>query len=293
MDRALKVRVVLPLAVFFVLASTVALRMAPTIDELPHLRYGKNVLQGQPDRDEVWQNSKMPVTALNVGPRAVAKLLEAADVLPGAAAALSDLRAARFVTIAWALLLGFLVGRWAAALYGPGAGLAAMVLFALSPNLVAHATLATTDLYVSLGFFATLYALWRMVREPSTRWAMTAAAALALAQITKTSALFLYPIAVAVVLPVVWIRRGREKWVLRKAAIQFVVCAAVFTLVALNVSFLFRGTFTPLADYEFDSRAVSIPPTDSRRLVDPTAAAAPVSDRNRYVAPCSGSSAWL
>src|SRR4030043_212174 len=56
-----------------------------------------------------------------------------------------------------AKLLGAFVYRWAADLAGWKAGLLALFLYALDPNIVAHAQVITTDMGVTVFGFAALY----------------------------------------------------------------------------------------------------------------------------------------
>src|SRR5262249_27774016 len=55
------------------------------------------------------------------------------------------------------VLLGIAVARCAARLYGEGAGYLALVLYAVSPDLLAHGQLVTTDLGVTCFMFLSVY----------------------------------------------------------------------------------------------------------------------------------------
>ncbi|NDJ53321.1 MAG: phospholipid carrier-dependent glycosyltransferase, partial [Chloroflexi bacterium] len=75
------------------------------------------------------------------------------------------------ITIIWlGVLLGALLWRWAKEWYGPGGASLALALYALSPNLLAHTRLATTDLPVAAFYVATLYAWMRFLRQRSGHW---------------------------------------------------------------------------------------------------------------------------
>jgi 4-amino-4-deoxy-L-arabinose transferase-like glycosyltransferase len=88
-------------------------------------------------------------------------------------------------------LLTFLAGR---ELFGAGAGLLAMTLFVFDPNVLAHGMYVTTDTALACLIFATVYAFYRYVKQPSlTRLALTGLAA-GLALATKHSALILLPV---------------------------------------------------------------------------------------------------
>ncbi len=93
------------------------------------------------------------------------------------------------------VLLGALLGRWARERQiGLLAEFTVMVLYAFSPNLLAHASLATTDALLVLTFFASVWAWERFWKAPSRgRWVL-AALLLGLALATKLTALILPPI---------------------------------------------------------------------------------------------------
>jgi Dolichyl-phosphate-mannose-protein mannosyltransferase len=113
---------------------------------------------------------------------------------------------ARLVVIALALLLAFLVSEAARRRWGPAAGLLSLALCAASPDLIAHGHLATNDLAVSLAIFAAASAIDRFSVAPTFRRALVAALAIALAFLTKFTAMTLAPIALCLLV----YRRGRR-----------------------------------------------------------------------------------
>jgi len=100
----------------------------------------------------------------------------------------------RLPVLLMGLLLGVLVYRFASKLYGPNAGLAALFLFALSPNILAHASLATLDFPITFFIFLTVYLLYRYVQNPSVLSIILFSLALSGAILTKMQALSLIPI---------------------------------------------------------------------------------------------------
>jgi hypothetical protein len=108
-------------------------------------------------------------------------------------------------------------------------------------------------------FIATYY-FWRFLKLGGWKHAAVAACVLGLSQISKYVAMFLLPIfLVIVIVRYTLLRRvessptptrfGRDVTVFIKYTLLFVV---VSTLI-VNAAFLFNGSFTPLADYEFKS----------------------------------------
>ena len=104
------------------------------------------------------------------------------------------LHPARAMILALGVLLCLAVHRWAAALWGREGALLALALCALSPAVLAHARLVTTDLPAALGFVAALWTFARWLGKPS--WVRLGLAGLALggALLVKFTALLLLPL---------------------------------------------------------------------------------------------------
>lgn len=92
---------------------------------------------------------------------------------------------------------------WCASAYGWFAGLVAGGLLALSPNVLAHASLATTDTCLMAATMATLVALTWYTRGPSVSRALLLGLGLAVATASKYSGAFL------VIVVALWIWRTR------------------------------------------------------------------------------------
>jgi hypothetical protein len=106
----------------------------------------------------------------------------------------------RLPVVALGIGLGLLVWHWARRLYGEEAGLVALVGCAFCPSLIAHAHLATTDVAFALAATGALYLAQRWLESPSLPALLAAGAALGLAQLTKFSAVLLYPVLLALAL---------------------------------------------------------------------------------------------
>jgi hypothetical protein len=91
------------------------------------------------------------------------------------------------------LLLAFFVFKWAKELYGRIAGLFALFLYSLEPNILAHSSLATLDLGLTLFMFLAIYAFWRFLREPRHGRMVVAGITFGLAMAAKYSAILLVP----------------------------------------------------------------------------------------------------
>ena len=122
---------------------------------------------------------------------------------------------ARVPTIWLGLLLAAVAGRWTAEMatgWGAGrsagmAGVLALGLVALDPNILAHTRLVTTDLGLAAGAGVAGYTLWRFLRRPSWSAALLAGAGLGLLQNTKFTAALFVPLFALVVVVALWARR--------------------------------------------------------------------------------------
>ena len=143
----------------------------------------------------------------------------------------------RLVTTLLGLALAAAVFLWSRRLWGDGAALAALALVAFEPNLVAHAGLVTTEIAFCLATVLALQALTGLLRHGGLAWTLWAGVALGLAQLTKFTAVLIYPAAfIAVMVAARPLRRG----LLRLAL------AAAISLVVLNAGYLGHGTFARL-----------------------------------------------
>ena len=115
------------------------------------------------------------------------------------------------LSILWmGILLGGLIGSWALSWNGRAAMSVSLVLFAASPNLLAAASLATTDFMTVVTYFATIYAWWRTWRSGQRRWWLLTAVSLGLALAAKLTAVLLLP--VLFLLTFLFLGRGKPFW---------------------------------------------------------------------------------
>jgi tetratricopeptide (TPR) repeat protein len=79
-------------------------------------------------------------------------------------------------------------------MFGPGAGLLAMALFAFEPLLLANGGLITTDMALSCTMFCSVYAFYRYVQRPTVARLAVCAIAVGLTLVAKQSGVFVFPI---------------------------------------------------------------------------------------------------
>ena len=101
-------------------------------------------------------------------------------------------------------LLVFAIFFWGNRLYGPIPALGASALAAFSPNLLAHAKLATTDLGCTAFIFFAVFTFWHAVNHNTPRAWFFCGIITGLALLTKYTALLLGPIYILLGLVCLW-----------------------------------------------------------------------------------------
>ncbi len=225
-----------------------------TLDEPLHYHYGLFVLQGNTDRID---DSSMPVSALNAFPTHLA-----ASLPDGALkTVLERYFVARLVTVLFSAAVAYLIFRWARSWYGFPASVVATMLYILDPTVLAHSQLVTTDIFAAGMMTVSLFLLWKFAESSKAGDGLLCACAMGLSQLTKYTALALYPIGLLALILHDWhtIRdgfasmgaRSLGRTVLRLIAYSFIALATAVLIV--NAGFLFNRTLTPLGNYQFQS----------------------------------------
>jgi hypothetical protein len=100
---------------------------------------------------------------------------------------------ARLPSLALLFLLGVVVFAWAHSLYGPTGALLGLFLFSFSPALLAHGSLATSDIHAACFIALAAFAYARFLELPKPGRLVACGLALGLALASKFSALVLVP----------------------------------------------------------------------------------------------------
>jgi hypothetical protein len=138
---------------------------------------------------------------------------------------------ARLPMIVLTLLFGLVVFAFARDLAGPAGGVAALALYAFSPDVIAYGSLATLDVPMAGFLLTSAWLLWRARRRP-VRYLPLAGLALGAALATKMSALAAVPpLLLLVALSVRHARGTRDPG--SKTAARFLELAAAVVGVAL------------------------------------------------------------
>ena len=161
----------------------------------------------------------------------------------------------RLPTVAVSLVLGVLVFVWARQLYGlPGALLSA-ALYIVCPTVIAHSRLATNDLACACLMFAATLLFVGYLKAPTLPRLAFLAAVTGLAQLSKQTALLLFPIFALLWLidaarAARWPRPGGRH-------VAHGLLGVVVILSVVNAGYLFRGTLMPVHAYLVEYRALA------------------------------------
>ncbi|MFG2550865.1 ArnT family glycosyltransferase [Streptomyces sp. NPDC048581] len=140
---------------------------------------------------------------------------------------------ARLPVIVLTLLFGLVVFSFARELAGSVGGLAALGLYAFSPDVIAHGSLATLDVPAAGFVLTSVWLLWRARRRPRLHVPL-AGVTLGAALATKMSMLAAVPVLVTLAALSVWCARPSTE-PRRRALVRAVAGAGVVTLAAVAV----------------------------------------------------------
>jgi len=161
--------------------------------------------------------------------------------------------------------MGYLLYRFGVELWGRKGGLLALFLYVFNPNIIAHSRLTTIDIGASCAVFFSIYCLWRYLKRKDFSSAILAGIALGLAQLSKFTALLLYPIFL-IIIGVLAVNGAflsnrtdcpddailpEKKTAMILRDLGFFSLIILISILLINAGYLFSGSLTPLADYQF------------------------------------------
>lgn len=165
---------------------------------------------------------------------------------------------ARLLIPLFSIVGALTVYAWSRRLFGEGAGLFSLALYATCPNILAHARLVTTDAGATALGVAATYLFWSYLHDPTWRRATIAGLVLGLAQLSKFSMILLLGL-----WPALWLARtvaGRRVPGLGRRVFRAVGHGAwILTLMVLliDVGYGFEGVGRPLGRFTFTSSTLT------------------------------------
>ena len=164
---------------------------------------------------------------------------------------------ARLPILLLSILLGIYVYKWTSKVYNKKIALVALFLFALSPNIIAHSRLVTTDLGVTATFFIALYYFYKFIKKPSWLNIFLTGIALGIAQLVKFSNILLLVYLVILIFALVLFYKKKidfkfplaqcinREWIKRFYVFfgsYMIMCIICFLLVEIVYSLIIFGT---------------------------------------------------
>ena len=244
------------LGLFFILGVLSVQDLSTTYDEMIHYDYGIFMLHGNTERTGTLGDSNMPFLVFNAFPKRIAELFLPEGSLKSF---LMEFNTARYVTIAFSLLVAMLVFHWSRSLYGTVPAFASLLLYIFDPNIIAHSQLVSTDIYAAGVTTLVFYCTWRFARNRSLMNGVMWFFALGISQLAKYSTIVLFPLAILSIFiydlsfsDLSFDAMKKIKHLFVRYLGYFVVGVSVITLF-INIGFFFNHTFTPFGKYEFRS----------------------------------------
>lgn len=166
----------------------------------------------------------------------------------------------RCIVILLGCVGGWILYRFGREIYGYRGGLFALFLYVFNPNVIAHSGLTTIDAGAACAMLLSIYCFWRFVERMDGIRSVIAGLALGMAQVSKFTALLLYPIFLIIfgvlLLRKVFLADHQEKMknksmVMKDTSLLFLMM--LISLIVINAGYLFIGSLTPLHEYTFTS----------------------------------------
>jgi hypothetical protein len=176
---------------------------------------------------------------------------------------------ARAPLLIFLILSCWLIWKWTRERYGGSGALMAVVLFAFSPTVLAHARLVTTDMAAAFGVLASTYCFLRYLREPNRRTFALAALTLGIAFLSKFNTVLLGPFFVLVAcfftLDGHWESVKRFKRALRAVGMTALIGATAVLLVVWPV-YIVHTLHYPAERQLSDTRTILASQEDTKPL---------------------------
>lgn len=253
----------------FAVVVDVARRKSPTVDEVAHLPAGLSYLEKHTFKiyrlspplgrlvpalaarsvaPALYYGKQWNLDPANHWQFAFMWLLTCTDEPAKSHAWLTAFTHARIAVAVWSALTIPLLFIWGFRWFGRGGGWIASLLWAMSPNIIAHASMVTTDIAAASTTLLACFAFSLWLERPSFARMFGAGIALAAAQLVKFSALWLFGF-----FPLWWLKKG-DKYNFRNLVAIYLTC-----LFFMNAGYLFEGTGASMGKFPFVSEMLTRP----------------------------------
>ncbi len=149
---------------------------------------------------------------------------------------------ARMAVVFMGILCGLLLFIWAKSLWGEKAALLSLFLYAFSPDILAHSGLATTDMIATFFIFLSCYSFWLFLKDRSFKNVVLSGICLGLAELSKYTAILLYPVFILVLIfeLFVSIKKERAVYLLRFMLVIFLSLIVAWAAYGFEFQPLFK-----------------------------------------------------
>src|SRR6266511_4395911 len=224
-------------------------------DEGSFASYGTSLLKFQGEKDVIQYESKLPITALNMIPRALQQIFKP-NLKKTWPEATSDIIHGRYVSLFVSILLGLLIFKWSKEIYNEKTALLVLLLYLLCPNFLAHGIFVSSDIFACFFITMALYYLWNFFHQQKTKYFILMSVATGLAQVSKFSMVHLFIIIPLLSVTICLSRSGNDGITRAFSIRKTLVYSALFIFVnwfIICTSHLFYQVFLPIKDYTFIS----------------------------------------
>ncbi len=166
----------------------------------------------------------------------------------------------RLPIIILTLLLGVLIYKWTNELFGTNASIIALAIYTFEPNILAHGILATTDMGFAFFTLLALYCYSKFFNKQTIQTLLLAGITMGLAQLTKYTAIFLWPAYFLIILAASKnfsnitpkfsypLQNKIKNKFYKQIYFQIISLGAILliSLLLINAAYLFKGTGTPI-----------------------------------------------
>jgi hypothetical protein len=250
-------KLVIPLLFVYAIVQIYCInQLSINYDEGSFASYGSTLLKFQRNKDVILYESKLPITALNMLPRAIEQFAhpELKKTWPQSQ---SDIINGRYVSLLFSILLGFLIFKWTEKLYDERVALFILLTYLLCPNFLAHGIFVSSDIFACFFMTLALYYLWRFLDEKKNQHFIFMCMATAMAEISKFSMVHLFLIIPLLVIVHFLLNKDSETrpyFNFKKVIIYGFVFLLINWLI-ICASHLFYQVSFPIKDYTFMSES--------------------------------------
>ena len=228
-------------------------QLSVNYDEGSFATYGTTILKFQKEKDIVQYESKLPITALNMLPRAAEQLIhpKLTRTWPESQ---RDIVNGRYVSLLFAILLGLVIFSWSRNLYNEKTAFFVVLLYLLCPNFLAHGVFVSSDIFACFFMTSALYCCWLFFKHREFKYFLFLCVSTALAQISKFSMFHLFlliPFLFAAVL--IYQRKEVNNAFRLKKIISYLALFLFINWAVICMAHLFYQVFVPINHYTFKS----------------------------------------